>query len=760
MGRVILIVLDSVGIGQMPDADEYGDGGSNTVRAASKGANFHMPNMKKLGFFNIDGMDEWTSGVKNPSGAFGRLGELSKGKDTTTGHWEIAGVISKNPMPTFPNGFDEELIDKLREASGRDILCNRPYSGTQVIKDFGLEHERTGALIVYTSADSVLQIAAHNDIVPLSELYDICQKARDICQGKWGVGRVIARPFAGVYPDYKRTTDRHDYSLRPPKKTMLDLISEAGLKVKAVGKINDIFAGAGITDMVRTTGNMDGLDKTIEYIKEDFDGLIFTNLVDYDTLYGHRNDVDGYANALTEFDERLPQIIDTMKKDDVLMITADHGCDPSTPSTDHSREYIPWVIAGDEKIVNRGCNLGTDMGFGDIAATILDYLEVEYTSGEDGIEGNSRANTLFASDADDILAHVDHTILAVDASWEKVRQVCDDAIKYKTASVCISPSRVKEAREYTKGNLNICTVIGFPSGCVTTPVKVFETEDAIANGANEIDMVINIGWVKDGRLDDVESEIRQVKRACGEHILKVIIETCLLTEEEKIKLCGAVTRAGADYIKTSTGFSTHGATPGDVKLMKENVGNGVKVKAAGGISSLKDARLFLELGADRLGTSKVVKAVKENAGSDEDSDFGITAKNLIKSAFDGLKYSYAPYSKFNVSAALLTVSGRIYTGCNIENAALSPGMCAERVAFAKAISCGEKDFRAIAIVGGIDGHITHMCSPCGVCRQVMSEFCEPDKFKIITASDLDRYDVFTLEQLLPNSFGPGTLNRK
>lgn len=395
MGRVILIVLDSVGIGEMPDAKEYGDEGSNTVRAASKGKNFNLVNMKKMGFFNIDGMSEWTKGIDDFTGVVARLGELSKGKDTTTGHWEIAGVVSKKPMPTFPDGFDDELINKLKEITGRDVLCNKPYSGTQVIKDFGLEHEKTGAMIVYTSADSVLQIAAHDDVIPLEELYDICSKARKICVGKWGVGRIIARPFVGKYPDYVRTSNRHDYSLCPPKKTMLDLISEAGMKVKAVGKINDIFAGAGITDMVRTKDNMDGIDKTIEYMKEDFDGLIFTNLVDYDMMYGHRNDVDGYANALTMFDERIPQILKEMKEDDVLMITADHGCDPSTPSTDHSREYIPWIIAGADKIINGGTNLGTDMGFGDIAATILDYLKVDYCTGDEGIEGISRSKEVF-----------------------------------------------------------------------------------------------------------------------------------------------------------------------------------------------------------------------------------------------------------------------------------------------------------------------------------------------------------------------------
>lgn len=612
MGRVILIVMDSVGIGQMPDAAQYNDEGSNTLRAASKGENFNISNMKRLGIFNADGMEDWTVKPDSFEGVIGRLAEKSKGKDTTTGHWEIAGVVSKEPMPTFPDGFDDELIKQLKEASGRDIICNKPYSGTQVIKDYGKEHEQTGALIVYTSADSVLQIAAHNDVVPLEELYDICEKARKICTGKWGVGRIIARPFTGKYPDYTRTADRHDYSLKPPKKTMLDYISDAGLKVKAVGKINDIFAGAGITDKVRTTGNMDGVDKTLEYMKEDFDGLIFTNLVDFDMLYGHRNDVNGYANALTEFDKRIPELIDALRDDDILMITADHGCDPSTPSTDHSREYIPWLITGKKEVVKGGVNLGTDIGFGDIAATILDYLEVDYEKGEDGIEGTSRIDDIVNMfTVQEVCSHVDHTILAVNATWEQVKQVCDDAIKYGTASICISPCRVKEAKEYTQGKIKICTVIGFPSGCETTAVKAFETADAVNNGADEIDMVINIGYLKEKRYDLVLEEIRQVREACKGRILKVIIETCLLTGDEIVKMCDIVAQAGADYIKTSTGFSTHGATLEDVRLMVENAPKGLLVKAAGGIGSIADAKAFLRIGADRLGTSRVIAAIKK-----------------------------------------------------------------------------------------------------------------------------------------------------
>lgn len=377
MRRVFLIVLDSVGIGEMPDAKEYGDEGSNTIAAAATSPYFHMINMQRLGFFNIDNVT-CRPGVIKPEGAVARMREASRGKDTTIGHWEIAGVISENPLPTFPDGFPGELLDQLEQATGRKVICNKPYSGTEVIKDYGEEHRKTGALIVYTSADSVLQIAAHEDIVPIEELYRYCEIARKLCTGKYSVGRVIARPFEGEYP-FKRTARRHDYSLLPPKDTMLDFIKAAGKDVLAVGKINDIFAGSGVTGAVRTGGNPEGIDRTLEYMKKDFNGICFTNLVDYDMLYGHRNDVEGYAKALTYFDERLPELLNGLGEEDILMITADHGCDPSTPSTDHSREYTPLVIAG--KPVKAGVNLGTRDTFADIAATILDYLGVEGKTG-------------------------------------------------------------------------------------------------------------------------------------------------------------------------------------------------------------------------------------------------------------------------------------------------------------------------------------------------------------------------------------------
>lgn len=372
MKRVFLIVLDSFGIGEMPDAANYGDKGSNTLGTVAKSPEFSMPNMEKLGLFNIDGVTA-KAPYAAPEGVFARMTEQSAGKDTTTGHWEIAGLISKKPMPTFPNGFPQEMLDEFSKAVGRKVLCNKPYSGTQVIQDYGDEHRKTGALIVYTSADSVFQIAAHEEVVPVEELYRDCEIARQMLQGNLGVGRVIARPFVGTSSgNYTRTSRRHDFSLEPPQDTMLDVLKEAEYDVIGVGKINDIFAGKGITEFVRTRDNADGIEKTMEYMERDFNGLCFVNLVDFDMLYGHRNDVPGYAKALTYFDQQLPKILSALEPEDVLMITADHGCDPGTPSTDHSREYTPFVMYG--KNLPHGKNMGTRGSFSDIGATVLDYF--------------------------------------------------------------------------------------------------------------------------------------------------------------------------------------------------------------------------------------------------------------------------------------------------------------------------------------------------------------------------------------------------
>lgn len=373
MKRIFLIVLDSVGIGAMEDAGEYGDLGTNTLASAASSSFFSMPNMKKLGLFNIDGV---TAGTKErePKARFARMKEASKGKDTTIGHWEIAGIISEKPLPTYPNGFPKEVIDEFVRLTGKEILCNKPYSGTEVIKEYGDEHVKTGKLIVYTSADSVFQIAAHEDIVPVETLYEYCSMARELLRGTHGVGRVIARPFTGTSGNYVRTSRRHDYSMEPPAVTMLDQLKAAGRDVIGIGKIKDIFAGKGITEYTYTQSNEDGINKTLQMMDKDFCGLCFINLVDYDMLYGHRNDIDGYARALTYFDNRLPEIIESMRDEDVLMITADHGCDPGyIQSTDHSREYTPFLIYGRDIMPE---NMGTRDTFADIGATVLDYFGI------------------------------------------------------------------------------------------------------------------------------------------------------------------------------------------------------------------------------------------------------------------------------------------------------------------------------------------------------------------------------------------------
>ncbi len=373
MKRVFLIVLDSFGIGEMEDAEEYGDKGTNTLRSVSSSSEFDMPHMKNLGLFNIDGVT-CREGVDAPKARIARMKEASKGKDTTIGHWEIAGILSKKPLPTYPNGFPQEVLQAFSKATGRGILCNKPYSGTEVIQKYGDEHMRTGDLIVYTSADSVFQIAAHEDIVPVETLYEYCRMAREILQGEHGVGRVIARPFIGTGGKYTRTPKRHDFSLEPPAVTMLDQLKAAGKDVISVGKIKDIFAGKGITEFVYTKGNEEGIERTLEYLDRDFEGICFINLVDYDMLYGHRNDIDGYARALTYFDHKLPELMEKLQEDDILMITADHGCDPGyTVSTDHSREHTPFIMYG-KRITP--VNLGTRETFADIGATVLDYFGI------------------------------------------------------------------------------------------------------------------------------------------------------------------------------------------------------------------------------------------------------------------------------------------------------------------------------------------------------------------------------------------------
>lgn len=376
MKRIFLFVLDSCGIGQMPDSESFGDVGVNTLASCATSDKLHIPNLIAAGMGNIDGV-QCLPKASAPTGAVARMQEASMGKDTTIGHWEIAGCISPKPLPTYPNGFPQDVLDAFEKATGRGVLCNLPYSGTDVIRDYGEEQKKTGKWIVYTSADSVFQVAANEEWIPLEELYDACHKAREILRGDHGVGRVIARPYVGDCKDnFKRTSNRHDYSLEPPAKTMLDAIKEAGLSSIAVGKIHDIFAGYGDTEFVYNTSNANGMEHAMDYAKKDFTGLCFVNLVDFDMLYGHRRDIDGYANALTEFDTWLGGFMQELGEEDLVMITADHGCDPAyTATTDHTREYVPLVMLG--KAV-KPVNLGTRASFADIAATVTELLGVPY----------------------------------------------------------------------------------------------------------------------------------------------------------------------------------------------------------------------------------------------------------------------------------------------------------------------------------------------------------------------------------------------
>jgi len=606
--RVFLIVLDSFGIGGAPDAAKFGDEGSNTLAAVLSYSNEAFPNLSRMGLLAIDGEDDprikafkaAQEEIPSPIGSYARVMEVSAGKDSTIGHWEIAGIISDKPQPTYPDGFPEDVMKALEKATGKEFLCNKPYSGTDVIRDYGEEHIKTGKLIIYTSADSVLQIAAHEEIVPLEELYDVCKKAREVMCGEHAVGRVIARPFVGEPGNFTRTANRHDFSLSAPSSTMLDLLKSEGYDVISIGKIYDLFAGRGLTESNPTSGNTDGINKTISMMDRDFNGLCFVNLVDFDMKYGHRNDIEGYNTAMHEFDVALGTILDKLREDDLLIITADHGCDPSTPSTDHSRECIPLLIYGDG--YRTPCNMGELTGFTCISNIVLSSLMSRSYKHEFKPEVNTNR-----PDPSNIMSYVDLTNLKTVATVEDIRDLIERAASLKTASVCIPPCYIKDAVRISKGRVAVCTVIGFPNGYSTTGSKIYEAKEACDNGASEIDMVININFVKSGRYDEVYEEIRLIAEAVHEKgaILKVIIETCDLTEDEKVRLCKIVSDAKADFIKTSTGFGSAGAKLEDIILMKENVSPDLRIKAAGGIRTVDSAREMIENGADRIGASKL-----------------------------------------------------------------------------------------------------------------------------------------------------------
>ena len=518
--RVFLIVLDSLGAGEMPDAPLFGDKDCHTLKRIAASDRFEFSSMRKMGMGNIAGQD-FLPAEDKPLAAVCRLAERSMGKDTTIGHWEIAGVVSPSPLPTYPQGFPREVLDEFERQTGRGVLCNLPYSGTDVIRDYGEEHMKTGKLIVYTSADSVFQIAAHEEVVPLEDLYEYCRTARAILRGKHAVGRVIARPFVGEPGAFTRTSNRHDFSLEPPAQTLLDALKEAGKDVYAVGKINDIFAGRGVTEKVYTHGNTEGLEITLAAADKDFDGLCFVNLVDFDMLYGHRQDVDGYAAAFAEFDRWLPDFTAKMRDGDMLIITADHGCDPGDSHTDHTREYVPLIIYGKDVAP---VNLGTRAGFCDIAATVAEYLGIPFRG-------------------------------------------------------------------------------------------------------------------------DGKSFLRSIKKP------------------------------------------------------------------------------------------------------------DVLERALCAAAYDAMHKAYIPYSGYSIGAAVLAGSGKIYSGCNIENASYTPTVCAERTAIFKAVSEGERRIDAVAVCGGKNFEVKGAFPPCGVCRQVMAEFCSPETPILIMTSP-DSFERRTFAEILPDSFNP------
>lgn len=606
--RVFLIVLDSFGVGGAPDAAKFGDEGSNTLAAVLSYSNAAFPNLAKMGLLAIDNEDDpritsykkAQESIPSPIGSYARVREISAGKDSTIGHWEIAGIISDKAQPTYPDGFPEEVMKALEEATGKEYLCNKPYSGTDVIRDYGEEHMKTGKPIIYTSADSVLQIAAHEEIIPLKELYDICAKAREVMTGDHAVGRVIARPFVGEPGNFTRTANRHDFSLSAPSSTMLDLLKNEGYDVISIGKIYDLFAGRGLTESNPTKGNTDGINKTIEMMDHDFNGLCFVNLVDFDMKYGHRNDIEGYATAMHEFDDALGIILSKLRDDDLLIITADHGCDPSTASTDHSRECIPLLIYGDG--YRTPCNIGELSGFNNIAGIVLTAI-----MGRTYKKDFCPATDTNKPDPENIMSYVDLTNLKTTATGSDIEELIERAASLGTASVCVQPCFVKDAVRFSKGRVAVCTVIGFPNGYSTTATKVFEAKDACDNGASEIDMVININFVKSGRYDEVYEEIKLIAEAVHAKgaLLKVIIETCDLTEDEKVRLCKIVSEAKADFIKTSTGFGSAGAKAEDIVLMKKNISPDVRIKAAGGVRTVEAAKEMLDSGAIRIGASKL-----------------------------------------------------------------------------------------------------------------------------------------------------------
>ncbi len=470
MKRVFLIVLDGVGAGYADDAESYGDVGANTIGHVVTDEDT-LPNLKSMGLFNIDGLKSQYKGTPSPTAAYGRLRPLSAGKDTTTGHWELCGLVTDKRFPGFPDGFPPEFVAEMERVVGRKIIVNRPYSGTEVIKDYGREHMEKGSLIVYTSADSVLQIASHESVVPTEELYDICRSVRQIAVGKFAVARVIARPFTGTYPDFVRTDKRKDFSIAPPQDTLLDTLTKSGKEVIGVGKIKDIFAGKGVTRHIPTTGNTDGIQKLKQLTNEEFEGLCFVNLVDFDMHYGHRNDKDGFLTALKEFDHALPEICSSLTKGDMLIITADHGCDPTYKGTDHTRENVPLLVSTGGK--SHGVNLGSLDGFTHVSELVSLWL----------LGSASQVFNTFKITSDSELI-------------ELALQARENAYCPYSGFAVGSAVLTSDGNVYTGCNIENSA---YSPSCCAERVAIFK---AISEGAKSIKKVVVVGGAKDKPLTD------------------------------------------------------------------------------------------------------------------------------------------------------------------------------------------------------------------------------------------------------------------
>jgi len=618
--RVIIIVIDACGVGELPDADRYGDRGAATLpNVAAATGGLYMPNCESLGLGNIasiKGVRPRAAGRQTAVGCFGRMAEKAAGKDSTSGHWEIGGVVLDKPFPVFPDGFPAALVKEFESRAGVRTIGNKAASGTQIIDELGEEHLRTKALILYTSADSVFQLAAHEELYPPERQYEICRIARDLLQGQYGVGRVIARPFLGKPGSFQRTAGRRDFSLVPPSDTVFDLVQANGFKTLSIGKIYDLYARRGFYASVEAKNNYEVMTRVLGAVREDqFHQIVMANCVDFDMLWGHRNDAKMFAKGLEDFDRQLGDLLIALRDDDLLLITADHGCDPTIKtSTDHTREYVPLLVYG--RKIRKGVNLGTRETFADVACTVAEVFSLEHS-----LPGKSfLPEVVLDTKADrmnmqELNAVFDHAALGPEVTESDIALLCWEARKYHFCAVAVNPVWVAMAREELhSSDVRLVAAVGFPLGASRTDIKIIEATRAVSDGAGEIDMVANIGWIASGRYDLVTEEISRVRKSLPFNVvLKVIIEAGKLTEEQQVKATRCVAAGGAQFVKTSTGFFGS-VTVEQVARLAQAAQGKIGVKAAGGIRTLAQCRELLRAGAGRLGSSASVAIMKEFTG--------------------------------------------------------------------------------------------------------------------------------------------------